>query len=98
MFYTPDAPPTRASVIGAWNGWSTEATPLLDTNGDGTYQAWIDPGPGRHTYLLFDDGHLLRDPYNPLTLFEDGQDEVVHKVPVRATVAAGFHAGRKRRA
>ena len=81
VFFEADEPPLRAAVIGEFNAWSTEATPLVDSNGDGVYQARVDAPPGRHTYLIFADGRAQLDPYNPLTLIQDGQERSVLDVP-----------------
>jgi glycosidase len=73
-FYKPDATPAHIAVIGAFNQWDTHAHPMTDPDGDGIYQALVNLPPGAWTYQLYVDGRVVNDPYNPLTLFDDGRE------------------------
>jgi len=37
--FTPSGSPRTVSVVGSFNGWSPEAAPMSDPDGDGTWEA-----------------------------------------------------------
>ena len=41
---------------GSINGWNNTATPMLDDDGDGVYEATIDLTPGGHEYKFVNSG------------------------------------------
>lgn len=56
----------RVSLAGSFNGWSADAAPCEDPDGDGTYVVRLTLGPGRHAYKFVVDGsQWLPDPTNP---------------------------------
>lgn len=60
------SPGQRVSVAGSWNGWSKDATPLQDPDGDGTFEVTVPLPAGRHAYKFVLDGQSwLQDPKNP---------------------------------
>lgn len=54
-------------VAGAFNGWSTDKTPLAGPNETGDYFAEVPLEPGKYGYKLVVDGKWMLDPANPET-------------------------------
>ncbi len=69
--FKPDAPIQKAVAAGDFNGWDQGKTPLLDPDGDGTYEARLQVSPGRYAYKFVVDGRWIPDPSNRLRS-EDG--------------------------
>jgi hypothetical protein len=62
--------PSAATVhlAGAFNEWSTTATPLSDPDRDGTWEVVIPLSPGRYEYkFVVNGGTWVADPDNPVT-------------------------------
>ena len=62
--------PSAATVhlAGAFNDWSTTATPLTDTDGDGTWTTVLQLDPGSYEYkFVVNGGTWVADPDNPVT-------------------------------
>jgi hypothetical protein len=61
--------PTAATVhlAGEFNGWSQDATPMSDPDGDGVWTVVIDLAPGRYEYKFVVDGGVrwVEDSGNP---------------------------------
>lgn len=56
------------AVAGSWNGWSKTQSPLLDRDGDGTYEATLDLPRGLHHYKFVINGTVWQhDADNPRT-------------------------------
>jgi hypothetical protein len=54
------------ALVGDFNGWDENATPMLRRNGDGTWTAQVALSPGRHVYaFVVDGGRWLVDPLAP---------------------------------
>lgn len=54
--FTPSGSPRTVSVVGSFNGWSPEAHPMSDPDGDGTWEAILELEPGLYTYKFLVDG------------------------------------------
>src|SRR4051812_3829442 len=78
------AKPQKVFVAGAFNGWSTDKTPLTGPSGKGEYVADVPLGPGKYPYKFFIDGQWMTDPSNPDTT-DNGMGDKNSVV----TVAAG---------
>jgi len=71
--YRPDgATPGRVVVAGQWNGFSQDLDPLVDGDGDGTFERLVELLPGRYAYKLVVDGTWMLDPGNTVTLWHEG--------------------------
>lgn len=69
VLHAPDA--EQAHVVGTFNGWDAEATPMV-RGADGTFYAIVPLAPGRYEYLFVLDGQRwLLDPAAPLTQPDD---------------------------
>jgi hypothetical protein len=64
-------PGRRVSVAGSFNGWSPDASPMQDADGDGTYELRLELHPGRHTYKFVVDG----DQWQPDPLNTEGEPD-----------------------
>lgn len=61
----PDAV-REVSLVGDFNGWDENATPMVQRSADGTWSARVPLAPGRHTYAFVVDGQQwLVDPLAP---------------------------------
>ncbi len=49
----------RVNVAGEFNGWSTDATPMSDEDGDGIWTAIMELAPGQYEYKFVVDGGAL---------------------------------------
>lgn len=59
------SPGQRVTLAGSFNGWSKDATPMQDPDGDGTFEVTLPLGAGRHTYKFVVDGdRWVPDPQN----------------------------------
>jgi hypothetical protein len=78
----PDA--GRVSLVGDFNGWDPQATPLVRSE-DGTWTATVPLAPGRHSYaFVVNDSSWVTDPRVPVTRDVDyGRDHSVVVVGVR---------------
>jgi len=54
--FTPSGSPRTVAVVGSFNGWSPEAAPMSDPDGDGTWEARLELEPGLYTYKFLVDG------------------------------------------
>ena len=54
VFSAPDA--RQVSLVGDFNGWSKNATPLVATGGNGAWAVAVAVPPGRHEYAFIVDG------------------------------------------
>ncbi|WP_291158471.1 isoamylase early set domain-containing protein [Gemmatimonas sp. UBA7669] len=56
----------EVSLVGDFNGWDEQATPMVQQAADGTWSARVPLEPGRHTYAFVVDGQQwLVDPLAP---------------------------------
>jgi hypothetical protein len=56
----------EVSLVGDFNGWDEQATPMVQRSADGTWSARVPLEPGRHTYAFVVDGQQwLVDPLAP---------------------------------
>ncbi|MBL0939195.1 MAG: isoamylase early set domain-containing protein [Gemmatimonadaceae bacterium] len=56
----------EVSLVGDFNGWDENATPMIRRSADGTWSARVPLSPGRHTYAFVVDGQQwLVDPLAP---------------------------------
>ncbi len=75
LFHRAVGSPGRVALVGDFNLWDPQATPLADPDGDGVYALRPALAPGWHQYRLWQDGQTFLDPWNPLTLFDaQGQE------------------------
>jgi hypothetical protein len=65
QFVNPAA--TKVCVVGSFNGWKPDATPLTRT-GNGQWVGNLTITPGRHEYLFVVDGQWVPDPKAPETV------------------------------
>ncbi len=64
--YTPNTVAERVNLAGSFNGWSTDATPMADTDSDGTWEITIDLPDGEYQYKFVVNGNQwITDPNNP---------------------------------
>lgn len=63
--------PQSVYVAGSFNGWSTDATPMLK-NSEGVWTVTVSLPQGETTYKFFVDGEWKTDPSNP-NVSEDGR-------------------------
>ncbi len=56
LFSVRDGSASSVHVAGEFNGWSTDATPLSDDDGDGVWTAVVELEPGRYEYKFVIDG------------------------------------------
>ena len=69
------------SIVGDFNDWSTSATPLTRTVGDGVWSVTVPLGPGRYRYAFVVDGTTWRpDPVAPGADDEFGRSNSVETV------------------
>ncbi|HEY3355407.1 MAG TPA: hypothetical protein VGQ83_19310 [Polyangia bacterium] len=68
VYYQATSTVARVAVVGDFNDWSPDATPLAPVDASGLYAAVVSPAPGLHAYRLDADGVAALDPYNPLTI------------------------------
>jgi hypothetical protein len=60
------SPAAEVSLVGDFNGWDDEATPMVRRASDGTWSARVPLPPGRHVYAFVVDGkQWLIDPLAP---------------------------------
>jgi hypothetical protein len=66
-FSLADASARQVALVGDFNDWSADATPLVRT-GDGPWRVAVALPPGRHAYAFVVDGvRWTADPLSPLT-------------------------------
>lgn len=64
--YTPNISANRVNIAGSFNGWSTDATPMSDDDGDGTWEVTLDLPDGEYQYKFVVNGDVwITDPNNP---------------------------------
>ena len=61
----------RVSVVGDFNGWDADATPLTLASDGRTWTTLLPLSAGRHTYAFVIDGQIVRDPIAPADAEED---------------------------
>jgi 1,4-alpha-glucan branching enzyme len=54
VFFSTDA--RSVVLVGDFNGWRPDATPLVRSGGNGTWSAVVPLSPGRYTYSFLVDG------------------------------------------
>ena len=60
------------SVVGDFNDWNVEATPLVRDRGDGVWSVTVPLEPGRYRYSFLVDGTTWRDdPHAASTLADE---------------------------
>lgn len=60
------SPASEVSLVGDFNGWDEQATPMVRRDSDGTWSARVPLPPGRHAYAFVVDGQRwLVDPLAP---------------------------------
>lgn len=60
------SPASEVALVGDFNGWDDEATPMVRRSSDGTWSARVPLPPGRHVYAFVVDGtRWLIDPLAP---------------------------------
>lgn len=63
---------SAVTVVGDFNDWSTDATPLQQASGDGLWTVTVPLPPGRYRYgFLVDGTEWVRDPSAPPALEDD---------------------------
>jgi len=67
LFSTRDDGAVTVSLAGDFNGWSTDATPMTDEDGDGIWTVVIELDPGSYEYKFVADGgaRWFEDTGNP---------------------------------
>lgn len=78
----PDA--GAVSVIGDFNGWDPDATPMSHRVASGVWEVWLDVAEGRHRYLFLVDGVTrTTDPFSAETVQDGrgGEVSVLHVTP-----------------
>jgi len=59
----------RVALVGDFNGWSADATPLVVDGREGTWEVSVPLPPGRHQYAFVVDGvRWVADPAAPTTM------------------------------
>lgn len=98
LFRFRDDDADRVTIVGEFNGWDEDATPLHPRR-DGLWKAIVDLSPGQWGYLFVVDGEWVRDPDNPVVRRDEssamgevsvirvGRDEITLPRPY------GFHEG-----
>lgn len=61
----------RVSVVGDFNGWDAQATPLVRSRDGSTWTAMLPMSAGRHTYAFVIDGDVVPDPSAPTSPDDD---------------------------
>lgn len=62
---------TRVSLVGDFNNWDADATPLRLADDGSTWVAMLPLRSGRHAYAFVIDGEVVADPSAPRALDED---------------------------
>jgi glycosidase len=68
-YHPPDGGRHRVTVVGDFNSWARDATPMLWRN-DGTYTTSVEMTEGVHLYKFLVDGNWTMDPNSDATLEE----------------------------
>jgi chromosome partitioning protein len=83
-FATPRGIARAGQVIGDFNGWDLDATPMRPCPEEGIFEASVLLLPGRYRYRFVVDGRETLDPTNPRhEAAADGRDANVVDVPPR---------------
>ncbi|HEY0928871.1 MAG TPA: isoamylase early set domain-containing protein [Gemmatimonas sp.] len=61
----------RVSLVGDFNGWNADVTPLTLLPDGRTWTTMLPLSSGRHTYAFVIDGQIVRDPIAPAEAEED---------------------------
>jgi hypothetical protein len=61
----------RVSVVGDFNGWDPQATPLVRSRDGSTWTTMLPMSAGRHTYAFVIDGDVVPDPAAPSSPDDD---------------------------
>ena len=64
LFVQPEISGERVSIVGDFNDWSADATPLRLSQRLGVWQGCLDLPPGRYSYCLSVDDQTVADPHN----------------------------------
>ncbi len=76
--FTPNIPADRVNLAGAFNGWSTDATPMVDNSG--IWEVTLDLPDGEYQYKFVVNGNVwITDPNNPKSAPDGfgGQNSVI---------------------
>jgi 1,4-alpha-glucan branching enzyme len=67
LFSFKDPSAANVHLAGEFNGWSEDATPMADPDGDGTWTVVVPLKPGRYEYKFVVDGgaRWVEDKGNP---------------------------------
>ena len=70
LFSHAHASASTVHLAGEFNGWSTDATPMEDPDGDGVWTVVVELPPGRYEYKFVVDGgaRWVEDAGNPDTV------------------------------
>ena len=72
VFFSVMAPGVqRVSLVGDFNGWNADATPLEVAADGQTWTTMLPLPAGRHAYAFVIDGQVVRDPAAPAEAEED---------------------------
>lgn len=71
--FIPTGDVKRATVVGDFNGWNPEATPLTLTDNHSPYAADVTLSGGKISYDFVVDGHWLTDPDKTVETEKDAQ-------------------------
>ncbi len=64
--YTPNISAQTVNLAGSFNGWSSDATPMSDPDGDGAWEITLDLPDGKYQYkFVVNGGTWITDPNNP---------------------------------
>ncbi|MEO7713804.1 MAG: isoamylase early set domain-containing protein [Gemmatimonadaceae bacterium] len=91
-FVFTDREAKSVSLVGDFNAWSREATPLVEESRDGTWVVSVELPGGRHEYAFVvrrgDEEHWAADPNAPPVLDDFGTESSVVIVRSPGTAAA----------
>jgi hypothetical protein len=62
---------SHVTLVGSFNGWNPEATPLVRDSITGTWRVALRLPPGRHVYTFVVDGDVTADPAAPRAADDD---------------------------
>lgn len=63
--FTPQKNYSSISLFGSFNQWNRQNLPMLDEDGDGTYEITLQFEAGTYEYKFYAEGEELLDPNNP---------------------------------
>lgn len=60
------------SVVGDFNSWNPDATPMIDLTGEGEWYAEVDVSEGAYNYQFLVDGKIILPDFNSEEFMSDG--------------------------